>query len=93
MNCYVNHTVQHVHAKHVDVRHGEDSKHAKKDTPVQGIVTAIYNFTDCDGFTKIEDKKYPSKANSIIIFDGTKLHCGATPTNTKKRVVLNINVF
>ena len=93
MNLYVNHTVQHVHAEHVDMRHGEDTQHGKKDTPLQGVITAVYNFTDCDGFTKIEDKKYTSKANSIIIFDGTKLHCGATPTNTKKRVVLNINVM
>jgi len=87
MNMYVNHTVQHVHQKHTDITQGGDGK-----TPMKGLVTAIFNFTDCDGFTQIEDTKYPSKANSIIIFDGNKKHCGATPTNAKKRVVLNINV-
>ena len=87
MNLYVNHTVQHVHKKHIDATKGNDGK-----TPLPGVVTAIFNFTECDGFTQVEDTKYPSKANSIIIFDGSKYHCGATPTNTKKRVVLNLNV-
>ena len=87
MNFYVNHTVQHDHKKHIDVSQGNDGK-----TPLPGVVTAVFNFTDCDGFTQVEDIKYPSKANSIIIFDGGKYHCGATPTNAKKRVVLNINV-
>ena len=87
MNLYVNHTVQHVHAKHTDLHDFVTKK------TVKGLITAVFNFTDCDGFTQIEYKKYPSKANSIIIFDGKKLHHGATPTNTKKRVVLNINVL
>ena len=86
LNFYVNHTVQHVHQPHIDIS-APNSK-----ASLDGVVTAILNFTDCDGFTKIEDTKYPSKANSIVIFKGDKPHCGATPTNTKKRVVLNLNV-
>ena len=89
MNLYVNHTVQCLQKKHIDVF----DSNSKDKAPLKGLVTAVFNFTDCDGFTQIEDKKYPSKANSIIIFDGTKFHCGATPTNAKKRVVLNINVI
>ena len=87
LNLYVNHTVQHIHAKHIDITK-RDGK-----TALNSLVTAVLNFTDCDGYTQIEDKKYPSKANSIIIFDGNKMHCGATPTDTKKRVVLNMNVI
>ena len=87
MNLYVNHTVQHVHAKHIDLYNVANNPRALD------FITAVFNFTDCDGFTQIEDKKYPSKANSIIIFDGKNLHQVATPTNTKKRVVLNINVL
>jgi len=87
MNLYVNHTIQHKQKKHIDI-----AKEDKK-TAIDGLKTAVFNFTTCDGYTQVEDKKYPSKENSIIIFDGNKLHCGATPTNTKSRIVLNLNVI
>tara|TARA_R100001086_G_scaffold34183_1_gene15488 strand:+ start:182 stop:697 length:516 start_codon:yes stop_codon:yes gene_type:complete len=85
MNLYVNRGKQYVHQPHIDIYDGL--------TPRPGVITGIFNFTTCDGFTQIEKKKYPSKRNSIILFDGTKVHCGSTPTNTKTRIVLNINLI
>ena len=85
MNLYVNRGKQYVHQPHIDIYDGR--------TPRPGVITGIFNFTTCDGFTQIEKKKYPSKRNSIILFDGTKVHCGSTPTNTKTRIVLNINLI
>ncbi len=85
LNLYVNRGQQYIHQPHIDIYDGL--------TPRPNIITGVFNFTTCDGFTQIEKKKYPSQRNSIILFDGTKMHCGATPTNTKTRMVLNINLI
>jgi len=86
MNLYVNRREQYEHAKHTDMYN-----QSNKEIP-DGLVTSIFNFTTCDGYTKIGNKKIPSKENELIMFDGRKEHCGSTPTNTKNRVLININV-
>jgi len=53
---------------------------------------AIFYLNTNDGYTLFESgDKVESVANRIVIFDGTLKHCGTTCTNSKTRVVLNIN--
>lgn len=87
MNLYVNQGKQYEHPKHIDFYDQSTNQ------PPNGLITSIFNFTTCDGYTKIGDEKIPSRENELIMFDGSKEHCGSTPTNTKNRVVININVI
>jgi hypothetical protein len=87
MNLYINQGEQCEHAKHVDFK--EPGTNRVPD----GLITSVFNFTTCDGYTKIGNEKIPSKENELIVFEGRKEHCGSTPTNTKSRVVININVI
>ena len=53
---------------------------------------AIFYLNTNNGYTLFESgDKVESVANRIVIFDGTLKHCGTTCTNSKTRVVLNIN--
>ena len=57
-----------------------------------GNQTAIFYLNTCDGYTLFKDgTKVLSVENRILIFDGSTLHCGASPTDQKARVVLNVN--
>lgn len=86
MNCYPNRGEIYEHAKHTDILDPITEK------PVDGLITCIYNFTTCNGYSIIGDKKIMSKENQIIIFDGDIEHCGATATDVEKRIMLNINL-
>jgi|TARA_R110000796_G_scaffold235642_1_gene354710 hypothetical protein len=57
----------------------------------QGIKTAVFNFTTCDGGTNVSDIFYKSVSNKIIIFNRENKHFGIVQTNTPRRIVLNIN--
>ena len=57
----------------------------------QGIKTAVFNFTTCDGGTNVGDIFYKSVSNEIIIFNRENKHFGIVQTNTPRRIVLNIN--
>ena len=61
------------------------------------VITSVFNFHTCNGYTKIlsPDKPetiVPSIANSIVIFDNPFPHSGVTQTDTDRRIVLNMNV-
>ena len=59
-----------------------------------GQLTAIYYLNTCDGYTMFQDgTKVSSVENRLLIFDGNDLHCGTSPTDSKVRMVLNINYF
>ena len=47
-----------------------------------------------DGYTRFEDgTKIESVANRVAVFESNLKHCGTTCTNTKSRVVINLNYF
>ena len=53
---------------------------------------AIFYLNTNNGYTLFESgDKVESIANRIVIFDGDLKHCGTTCTDSKTRVVLNIN--
>jgi hypothetical protein len=87
INCYPNRDKIYEHAKHVDFLDFITKK------PPHNLVTCIYNFTTCNGYTVVGDEKFISKQNQIIIFDGDIEHYGATATNVENRIVLNINII
>ena len=57
-----------------------------------GNKTAIFYLNTCNGYTLFKDStKVLSVENRLIIFDGSTLHCGASCTDQKARIVLNVN--
>ena len=47
-----------------------------------------------NGYTgMMNDDKVESVENRICIFPGSKWHCGTTTSNTKNRMVVNINYW
>ena len=80
---------------HTD-KHIENAYHT--DWPVhvkrfQGGKTAILYMNTNNGYTKFKHSgdKIKSIANRLVVFPNDLLHTGATTTDTKNRVVLNIN--
>lgn len=56
--------------------------------------TAIYYLNTNNGFTEfIDGTKVESVENRMVIFDSNIKHTGTTCTDSKRRVVLNINYF
>jgi|TARA_X000001316_G_C922117_1_gene36941 hypothetical protein len=57
--------------------------------------TAIYYVNSNNGRTifKKNKKSVYCKANRLVLFDGRLPHCSVTSTNTKKRIVINLNFF
>ena len=56
--------------------------------------TAIYYINDCNGYTKLEDGSViESKANRLLTFPSDVKHLGATCTDMKRRVLINLNYF
>jgi len=54
--------------------------------------TSIYYLNDCDGYTKLEDGTViKSKANRLLTFIGDVKHLGASCTDKKRRLVVNLN--
>jgi len=54
--------------------------------------TSIYYLNDCDGYTKFEDGTIiKSKENRLLTFAGDVKHLGASCTNKKRRLVVNLN--
>tara|TARA_R100000306_G_C4315472_1_gene112403 strand:- start:73 stop:609 length:537 start_codon:yes stop_codon:yes gene_type:complete len=82
LNLYTNQNKVIEHASHTDIN--------TKDQPTPGVTVSIFNFTTCNGGTRIEDKKYPSNENEILIFNNLNKHSGIVQTDTQIRIVLNI---
>ena len=63
------------------------------DNPMSNSKTAIFYLNDSDGYTEFEEsgEKVQSKANRLCVFPTPMRHSGTTCTNTKRRVVININ--
>ena len=59
----------------------------------KNYISLIYYVNDSDGDTIFKDskEKITPKANRLIIFDGSLLHTGSSPKNSKTRVLLNSN--
>lgn len=57
--------------------------------------TAILYFDDSNGYTRFDKSnlKVKSEHNKLLDFPNELLHAGATQTDRKARVVLNINYF
>ena len=56
------------------------------------FTTAVYYINDNNGYTGFSDgTKVESKANRLVYFDGSMEHFGTTSTNSKTRLVLNLN--
>ena len=54
--------------------------------------TAIYYINSNNGVTEFEDgSSVNSVANRLVTFNGTMKHRGSTHTNTKTRVLINLN--
>ena len=54
--------------------------------------TGIFYINTNNGYTKFkDDSTVPSVANRFLSFSGDLEHCGASPTDTNSRIVLNIN--
>ena len=79
INFYPNTTELYEHGYHIDYKY-----------PHKG---AILSLNTCDGYTKIRETgtKYPSVANTILMFDPSKDHCSTTTTNAIGRFNININ--
>lgn len=57
-------------------------------------VTAIYYLNTCNGKTLFETgEECDSKENRVVLFDSSVLHSSVTQTDTKRRVVINLNFF
>ena len=54
--------------------------------------TSVFYVNTNNGYTKFEDgTKIYSKANRLITFNSQMKHCGTNTTDSKYRIVLNIN--
>lgn len=54
--------------------------------------TAVYYINSCNGGTEFKDGEIVnSVGNRIVIFDGSKEHRSKSQTDTKRRMVININ--
>ena len=83
INCHPR-TEKHVtHGFHTDVSKEYD-----------GSKTGILYLNTCNGYTEFENgTKVESKANRFIEFDSGLKHRGTSCTDTKRRVVINLNYF
>jgi len=57
--------------------------------------TAIYYINSNNGRTVFKNNKkiVYCKENRLVLFDGRIPHCSMTATNSKKRIVINLNFF
>ena len=83
LNLYTNQNKKIIHRSHRDLIE-------ENNTPIPNTTICIFNFTECNGGTIINNKEHPSKANQAIIFSNDSFHQGYVQTDTPKRIVLNI---
>ena len=88
LNLYPNEGKQQRHGAHKDIVDRE----LRDDVVDQMVMTSVYNFHTCNGYTMIGDEKIPSIANQIVMFHPQVDHYGVTQSDTPRRIVLNMNV-
>ena len=81
LNLYTNQQIKIKHEDHVDYPTKMN----------QGIKTAIFNFTNCNGGTSIKGKIIKSKANELHVFDNEVKHFGIVQTDTPVSMLLHLN--
>ena len=79
-NLYTNQGKQINHQRHIDIK---DLDHT----------VALFSVNDNNGFTMVGDKKIVSKANRMIVFDGSIEHCSNTQTDTDVRININMDLI
>jgi hypothetical protein len=84
LNLYTNQGKKITYCEHCDTLD-------KDNNIVKDNHTALLNFTTCNGGTNINKKVYNSNANELLIFNNATKHSGISQTDTKTRIVLNIN--
>ena len=68
----------------------EHTPHTDYDFSHNGIV---FSLNTCDGYTKQGDKKADSIENRLVTFDAGKPHQSTSTSNSKVRMIININYF
>tara|TARA_R100000322_G_scaffold149186_1_gene106048 strand:- start:328 stop:840 length:513 start_codon:yes stop_codon:yes gene_type:complete len=65
------------------------------DFDYKNLKTAVYYINTNNGYTKFKknNKKIKSLENRIVKFDSSLEHLGTNTTDSKRRIVLNINYF
>lgn len=62
---------------------------------IDAYTTCVYNLDSNNGYTKLlingKEKKIQRVANSLIVFNGKTLHCGATQTDSKTSILINLD--
>ena len=53
----------------------------------------VFSMNTCDGYTKQDDEKADSVENRLVTFDAGKPHQSTSTSNTKARMIININYF
>ena len=72
--------------------HTDYDENAPNPNKVDLWSTSIYYLNDCDGYTKLEDGTIiNSKGNRLLTFTGNVKHLGASCTDKKRRLVVNLN--
>jgi len=95
LNCYPSQERQIDHGIHTDI--------LGNGRPDPNVVTSVFNFHTCNGYTTIFDKDkngdykkkvvVPSIENSCVMFNNPHPHFGTTQNDTQTRIVLNTNIF
>ena len=81
--------------KHLESQlHSDLEKNAPTIHKIDQWTTAIFYINDGNGYTKLEDGTIvESKANTLLTFSSDTKHLGATCTDEKRRVLINLNYF
>ena len=68
--------------------------HCDMGSEFKNCKTAVFYLNDNNGYTKFEDGQIvQSKKNRCVIFDQNIPHTGSTCTDSKYRLVLNVNYY
>ncbi len=87
LNLYPNEGKQVQHGIHKDIV----DKNLLDSVVDKMVITSVYNFHTCNGYTMIGDEKVLSIANQIVIFNQTE-HYGVTQSDIPRRIILNMDI-
>lgn len=61
-----------------------------KDSEQPNTYTLVYNLSDTDGGTYIQDEFYPGRSGDAVLFPSNTAHRGQGPTQQPRRFALNV---